>query len=106
MFDAHPPFQIDGNFGGAAAIMEMLLQSWGGEIRLLPALPSAWPDGHVRGIRARGGISADIEWRQGRLRSLVLSGTAGSTHALRYRERRWTAKLNSKGFYSFTASLA
>jgi alpha-L-fucosidase 2 len=106
MFDAHPPFQIDGNFGGAAAIMEMLLQSWGGEIRLLPALPSAWPDGHVRGIRARGGISADIEWRQGRLRSLVLSGPAGSTHALRYRERRWVAKLSSKGLYSFTASLA
>jgi alpha-L-fucosidase 2 len=104
MFDAHPPFQIDGNFGGAAAIMEMLLQSWGGEIRLLPALPSAWPEGHVRGIRARGGVSADIEWSGGRLLSLVLSGPAGSTHSLRYGERKWTARLDSRGVYRFTAS--
>jgi alpha-L-fucosidase 2 len=104
MFDAHPPFQIDGNFGGAAAIMEMLLQSWGGEIRLLPALPSAWPEGHVRGIRARGGVSADIDWSGGRLLSLVLSGPAGSTHSLRYGDRKWTARLDPKGLYRFTAS--
>jgi alpha-L-fucosidase 2 len=99
MFDAHPPFQIDGNLGGAAAIMEMLLQSWGGEIRLLPALPSDWQDGEVRGIRARGGLVADLSWSNSRLRSLVLSGPPQSSHVIRYGERKWRARLDSKGFY-------
>ena len=99
MFDAHPPFQIDGNFGGATGIMEMVLQSWGGEIHLLPALPGAWPSGRITGICARGAITADMAWSRGQLTSLVLKGPALTEVSLRYRGNLRKVRLDDRGAY-------
>jgi alpha-L-fucosidase 2 len=83
MFDAHPPFQIDGNFGGAAGMVEMLLQSHNGVIAMLPALPSAWPDGSIQGLRARGGLQLSISWRGGAAESAVIQAAHDGEFRLR-----------------------
>jgi alpha-L-fucosidase 2 len=97
MFDAHPPFQIDGNFGGATGILEMIVQSWGGEIHLLPALPKAWPQGAVKGVRARGGIEVDLAWADGVPKQLSLKGPPNKTVTLRLAGRNWQLKLDAAG---------
>ena len=105
LFDAHPPFQIDGNFGGAAGIAEMLLQSQDGTIDLLPALPAALPDGEVRGICARGGFELNIKWRQGTLEQVVMTSRNGGDCVLRYGDKRLPLTTKKGKKYTFTGEL-
>ncbi len=97
LFDAHPPFQIDGNFGATSAIAEMLVQSHAGEIAILPALPSVWPNGSVQGLRARGGIEVGIVWKEGRGVSATLTATADGHHKLRPPKGQKVVKLRIAG---------
>ncbi|MDE5750520.1 MAG: glycoside hydrolase family 95 protein, partial [Duncaniella sp.] len=84
LFDAHPPFQIDGNFGATSGVAEMLMQSQGGYIELLPALPDAWSDGEFTGLCARGGFDVDVNWKNGRVQKAVVRSKAGNVCRIKF----------------------
>jgi alpha-L-fucosidase 2 len=94
LFDAHPPFQIDGNFGGAAAVAEMLVQSDESEIRLLPALPEAWSEGSVSGICARGGFEIEMTWNDKKIQRVIISSKNGGKTTLIYGDKKQEIVLN------------
>ena len=95
LFDAHPPFQIDGNFGGTAGVCEMLMQSGDGKIELLPACPEAWKDGKVSGLCARGGYEVSFEWKDGKVRDCSIKAKKNGTVTLLYNGQQKTVKLKA-----------
>ncbi len=99
---AHPPFQLDGNMGGVSGMVEMLLQSHSGIIELLPALPDAWKNGEVKGLKARGNFEIDIAWKNGKILNALIKGTPGETGFFKIKNREVRKfKLNTKGIFQF-----
>lgn len=105
LFDAHPPFQIDGNFGGAAGILEMLVQSHLGKIEILPALPDALPNGQVTGLVARGGFEISMEWKDARLQSIAVLSKKGADCTLEYKGKVVEFKTEPGKKYKFNGEL-
>jgi alpha-L-fucosidase 2 len=105
LFDAHPPFQIDGNFGGAAGLAELIVQSHQGYLDILPALPSSIPTGQIKGLLARGGYEVDLKWNKGKLEILVIKATVGGTCEIRYGAKHKTITVKAGGIYTLNGEL-
>jgi len=105
LFDTHPPFQIDGNFGGTAGIAEMLLQSHNGVVRILPALPDAWPEGMVSGLKARGNFEIGIEWSEGVAGLITVKSFSGAPLDLAYRGNSVSMETEKGTSYKFDSNL-
>lgn len=105
LFDAHPPFQIDGNFGGAAGIAEMIVQSQQGYIDILPALPSEIPFGEIKGLRARGGFELNINWDKGKLSALEIKSKVGGVCKINYKNQTINFDTKPGGIYKLNGDL-
>jgi alpha-L-fucosidase 2 len=105
LFDTHPPFQIDGNFGGTAGIAEMLVQSQNGVIRILPALPKAWTQGSIHGLKARGNFEVNIDWANGVLQEVQIISIDGAFLTLIYSDKKISQKTKKGMTYSFDGEL-
>ncbi len=105
LFDNHPPFQIDGNFGGTAGIAEMLLQSHNGVVRILPALPDVWPEGNVRGLKARGNFEVSIKWNRGIASAITVRSLSGAPLNLVYGDRNVIMETGKDMTYNFDGEL-
>jgi len=105
LFDAHPPYQIDGNFGVTAGIAEMLMQSHAGYIDLLPALPTCWKNGSIHGLKAQGGFTVDIDWADGQLAQAVITSPFGGPVTMKYGDRQTVIDTQSGKKYTLNNTL-
>src|SRR5690606_29697999 len=104
LLDAHPPFQLDGNMGATAGVAEMLLQSQTGDIEFLPALPEQWASGEIKGLRARGGYTVDLDWENGELKTAIVKSSQAKSVTLIYQGKTVQKELQSGQFLTLSAN--